>query len=129
MNHRHNDIEQRAQSWLNANWKWLVPVVGTLFLVVLGLLMWLFMSLLLGVMKNSYVYKHALEQVKSNVEVQQRLGQPIEEGYFISGSFSANNQTGNAHFIIPISGSKAKGEVAVVAIKNEGEWIIKNLLV
>jgi hypothetical protein len=106
------------RSWLRRNWLWLLAVLfasGLLF--VFGLL-----TLIFSAMRNSDVAKEATTMAQSNSAVVQRLGSPIEEGFFVSGSVNVGEGTGDADLSVPISGPKGKATVSVTAHKSAGVW-------
>jgi hypothetical protein len=106
------------RSWLRRNWLWLLAGLfagGLLF--VFGLF-----TLIFSAMRNSDVAKGATTMAQSNSVVLQRLGSPIEEGFFVSGSVNVGEGTGDADLSVPISGPKGKATVSVTAHKSAGVW-------
>jgi hypothetical protein len=106
------------KSWLRRNWLWLLGglfVGGMVF--VCGICMLIFSA-----MRGSDVAKAAMATAQSNPAVQQRLGAPVEEGFFVSGAINVTKSSGDADLAIPVSGPKGKGTVYVTAHKNAGLW-------
>ncbi len=89
--------------------------------------------IVLSSIKHSDAYQLALAKVQASPQVQQALGQPMEAGWFFTGSIHVNTDssgsTGNANFSIPISGPKGSGTIYAVATKQNGEWIFSTLTV
>ena len=111
-------MPNRRKSWLGRYWIWLLVAVllcGGLF--VLGIF-----SLIIGAMRGSDVAKEAVARAQSNALVAQRLGAPISEGWFVSGSINVSTGSGDADLTVPISGPKGKGTVYVKAMKTAGRW-------
>jgi len=106
------------KSWLRRNWLWLL---GGLFVGGLLFVFGLFM-LILSAIRGSDVAKEAMAQAQSNTAVVQRLGSPVEEGFFVSGSVNVGGGSGDADLSVPISGPKGKGTVSVTAHKSGGVW-------
>jgi hypothetical protein len=110
------------RSWWSRNWKWVVPV-GCLAPVVVccggGTLLFVFVS---GALKSSEPYQEALERAKTNDGVKAQLGEPIEAGFFVSGSVEISGPSGKADLSIPVSGPKGAGTVYVTATKSAGKW-------
>ncbi len=103
---------------------------GCLTLVVLFLLFVTGMVFLVfGAMKSSDVYKTALARAKADERVRLAIGSDIRASLFVSGSTNVSGGTGQANLAIPISGSKAKGTIYVVAVKAAGEWQYTTLVV
>ena len=75
-----------------------------------------------GAIQSSDPYQESLARAKQHSDVQQLLGTPIEEGWFVLGNIEVNNNSGNADLQIPISGPKGSGTISVVATKIGGKW-------
>lgn len=109
-------------NWLGRNWKWAVPLA-------VFFLMLLFAAFIGGVLllversfQHTDFYIQGLARAQANGQVIDKLGQPIKPGWFSSGSVSITGPSGDADISIPISGSKGKGTIYVVAKKSAGEW-------
>ncbi len=63
------------------------------------------------------------------MEVRAALGDDVRPGIFLSGNTNVNGGSGQADLSIPISGSKGKGTIYVVATKSAGEWNYSTLVV
>ena len=118
------------QGWWSRNWKWFVPTGCCLTPLILGGAFAAFLVFVIfGALKQTDVYKTAVARAKSNSEVIAALGQPISEGWYLSGSTNVNGGSGNADISIPISGPKGKGTIYAVATKSAGEWSYSKLQV
>ena len=73
-------------------------------------------------------YKQSLSLIRSNQEVVEYVGKPIEPSYFISGTIQYNGVQGMATLGYSITGSKKEASVYVVAHKNY-EWILDRVIV
>lgn len=115
-------MEPRRRGWWSRNWKWFVPV-GCLGLVLLAVLAaaGLFLAVL-GGMKRSEVFQMALERTRSSPAAIEALGEPIEPGWWLSGSVNVSGPTGEASFAAPVSGPNGEGTLYVEAVKQAGEW-------
>ena len=111
---------QDNRSWLAKNFKWAVPVG---FIIVIITLVTIVVSLTTAFIKSSYVYNDALVSAIAKPEVISAIGEPIKEGFFVSGTISISGSSGNADLIIPISGPKGKAIIFVVASKSAEKWI------
>lgn len=89
-------VTQR-NGWWSRHWKWAVPLLSGFALALFAALILLFMSALLGMMKSSDAYKHALQEAKANPAVVQALGEPIEESWLTMGDISVNGPSGEAN--------------------------------
>ncbi|OCQ54144.1 Cytochrome oxidase complex assembly protein 1 [Photorhabdus australis subsp. thailandensis] len=109
-------LEKR--SWVAGKWKWLILCLVPLFIVGV-------FTFVMGTMKSSEPYEKALSLAQSNSVVKSILGQPIEAGWFISGSISNSD----AELEIPIKGNKSSGTIYVEAEKHSGHWQYKTMTV
>ena len=108
--------------WWSRNWKWFVPagcltVIGLVVAFVAAVVMIVF-----GALKSSDAYKTAVARAKAHPEVTAALGQPIEEGMFLSGKTNVEGSSGEADLAIPISGPKGKAKIYAIATKTAGRW-------
>lgn len=116
-------------SWWCRHWKWFVPTVLVL-LVMLGIgFVGLIFYGVSRVTKSSDVYQMALQKAKSNTEVSTAIGKPITEGWLTSGNISTNDASGSAELSIPISGPKGDARIYLSATKSVGKWTFNDLLV
>jgi hypothetical protein len=114
------------RGWFSRNLLWLLP---TAFLVLVlpcgccaGIFWWL-----IGSLKSAEPYRMALERVRTNPQVIERLGKPIEEaGWMPTGNFSyqTNNgvTSGKASFDFSVSGPKGTARVHAEAVCRNGKW-------
>ena len=86
-------------------------------------------TFIFGMMRNSAAVKMALKQAQSNAVVAERLGTPLETGWFMSGNVNVTGSSGHADMEIPVHGSKGKGTIYLVADKSAGLWSFSTLQV
>jgi hypothetical protein len=82
-----------------------------------------------GAMKRSNVYKGAVERAQNDPRVKAALGEPIETGWWVSGSVHVDNGSGNAELTIPLSGPKESGKLHAIATIENGDWKYERLSV
>ncbi|MGH1352281.1 MAG: cytochrome c oxidase assembly factor Coa1 family protein [Methyloligellaceae bacterium] len=87
------------------------------------------MIFLIGNLLKGEAYEKSLQKVKSNPEIIQLLGQPIQQTGFIMGSFNTNGARGYTAISYSVTGPKGSATVYVEAIKNIGPWELKKVLV
>ena len=80
-----------------------------------------------GAMKRSNVYKGAVERAQNDPRVKAVLGEPVETGWWVSGSVNISNGNGNAELTIPLSGPKASGKLHAIATIENGDWKYEQL--
>src|ERR687894_2188048 len=93
---------QQQKGCLGRNWKWMLPV-GCLGLILAGVaLVAGIVFVAMSAIKSSEVYKGALGVVQSHPEAVERLGQPIQDGWFVKGNVRFDSSGGNANFEVPV---------------------------
>jgi len=113
--------EPMRRSWIERNALWKIPL-GCLTLLFLMALFGLGVFTLVNTtFHHSDVYKQAMARAQENAQVRAQIGDPIAPGWMIVGELKINGSTGYANFSIPISGTRGKGHIRVVATKN-GVW-------
>lgn len=110
------------QSWWQRNWAWVIPAgcFGTIVVVALFVVAILF--IVIGGFKSSGVYSGALELARSNDEVIEALGEPLETGWLPRGSIHITGPSGDADIEISLSGPRNTATLYVVAEKHAGRW-------
>jgi hypothetical protein len=114
------------RNWWSRNWKWALPVGCLLPILVCGggfaAFFFLVYGVVTGAIKSSDAYEEAMTRARANAEVRAALGEPIESGFWISGSINVDGSSGNVDVSIPISGPKGSGTLYVVGTKSAGRW-------
>ena len=109
--------ESNRPAWV----KWVGLGCVGLFVVV-GLAVWGFVNLIMGSLKQSDAYKEALSKVQSSPAAIAALGEPIEAGFFLSGSVEVSGPSGEAELAIPVEGPQGEGTLYLEATKRAGRW-------
>lgn len=117
------------RNWWQRNWKWFVPTGCFTLLLIAASCVALIVTLVFGAMKSSDAYKLAVQRAKADARVQTTLGLPIKEGYFTTGSVSANNGAGNADLSIPLRGAAKNATLYATGVKRSGRWQFTRLVV
>src|SRR5215213_4023429 len=108
--------QPQQKGCLGRNWKWMLPV-GCLGLIIgvvalVGGIIFVAMS----AMKSSDVYQGALKAAQAHPAAIERLGEPIEDGWLVTGNVNVSASGGNANLEIPVSGPKNSGKLYVRAV-------------
>ena len=85
--------------------------------------------LVMGSFKSSPVYTRAVQAAQSDPRVVQALGEPIQPGWYVTGSVEEQGISGDATMTIPISGSRNGGTLFASARKQNGVWQFYTLAV
>ena len=120
----------QQRGWFSRNWGWVVALGCLLPVILLGACVGGIVWFVFGAIKSSDVYKNALEEVRKNPQVVERLGTPIEPGWWITGNLKTDvNNTGSADFTAPIEGPKGSATMDVEAVLDADGWRYRELKV
>jgi hypothetical protein len=117
------------RNWFARNWKWAAPTGCLLLFVLVGAFVAAIFYFVFSLMKSNDAYQHALEAARHDPQVVASLGEPMKEGWFVSGNFEENGPSGSANLSIPLSGPKGGATIYVEAHKNAGLWTYNTLVV
>ncbi len=113
------------RGWWASNWVWVVPV-GCLGLVAIAVaLVGGLVFAVFGSLRQSWACEHGLELVRGSPAVVAALGEPIEAGFWVSGSVSVSGPSGSADLAVPIHGPKGTGTLYVRATRKAGAWSLE----
>ena len=116
-----------SQTWLQRNTKWIVLAAVALGVALLGLFIAAIVMIASTAMRSNDVYREAMARAQANPVLIERLGTPIEAGFFTSGSINVSGPSGNADLAIPIHGPRGEATINVVAEKRGGVWIYESM--
>jgi len=107
---------------------------GKLIALIVGICLFLFVAFVGGILffvfsllRSNGAYQGALERARKSPEAIVAIGEPMEDGYFMSGNISTSNDSGRASLSIPLSGPKGKGTLRVEAVMQVGVWKFSRL--
>lgn len=84
-------------------------------------------AIVFGSIRSSGAYQTALQEVRTNEQAVAQLGEPIEPGWWVTGSIEISGGSGDADFTFPVNGSRQNGRVHVVAFRENSEWSLTRL--
>lgn len=106
-----------GRSWI----KWVAGGCGCLLVVgVLAVVAIVFG--VFGIIKRSEVYEEALARARSHPAATAALGEPIETGWYVSGSVKVTGPGGEASLSVPLAGPRGEGTLYVEATRRAGAW-------
>jgi hypothetical protein len=79
-------------------------------------------AIVFSVMGDSEAAKTALREAQASPVMVEELGEPIELGWFITGSIRTFNEVGEADVRIPVQGPTGTASIHVVGTREEGLW-------
>jgi len=80
-----------------------------------------------SLLQHNDAYRVALARARGSPGVVHELGEPIEAGWWISGSINVTGPSGSADFETPLHGPSGRGTLYVTAEKRAGRWQYKVL--
>ena len=101
---------------------------GVVVLGVVGFVVGI-LAIVLGALRNTEVYRTALEEARSDPAVIAAIGGPVDAGLLFRGSIEVNPDSGYADIAIPIEGPAGEAVIYVEAEKARGQWTYSTLLV
>lgn len=101
-----------------------ILALSTMLVFVGGILF-----LILNDFTSSPVYIQALKAARADPRVIQALGEPIQPGWFVTGSLEEQGLSGDANLVIPLSGSRKNGTLYAAAREGNGVWRFYTLAV
>ncbi len=110
------------RNWWQRNWKWVLPVGCGSMIVLVALFVLSIVFFVFSMIRSTGVFQDALESAKAHPEVRAELGEPVREGWWVSGSVETTGPSGTADISIPLRGSKTDGTLYAVARKSAGRW-------
>lgn len=116
-------------NWWDRNWRWFVPAVCVLLMLVVCSFIGLVFYGVSSAMKSTDAYQLAVQRARSDPEVTAAIGDPIIEGFFTTGSINTSGSSGSADMAIPISGPKGEAVIYLSATKSVGRWKFDDLIV
>ncbi|MDQ6531836.1 cytochrome c oxidase assembly factor Coa1 family protein [Flavobacterium sp. LHD-85] len=122
-----NELIQR-KSWLNRNWKWLIPSGCLTLLILFGLFIGGIFYEVTSIIKDSEAYKESMTAVQNNKLVVEKLGSPIETDGMVSGNVTSTNDVRTCDVQVPLKGPKGKATLFVVGEKR-GKWKYREMSV
>ncbi len=68
------------------------------------------------------------EEARTNPQIAEIVGTPVEVGWFTAGSVSQQNETGDADVNVSVSGPLASGTLRMVSTRQNGVWVVRKLV-
>lgn len=129
-----NNILIENESWFKKNWKWFIPLSGTVLFLTFSLWLIAFGSVLDNYSKayaDPKLYELALEKVKKNQRVNIVLGEiePINNMSILNGSVNYSDDNNLVNSTIKITCEKGKAMLDILAERNNTTWDYKLITV
>jgi hypothetical protein len=119
--------EQKPRGWWSRNWKWFVPTVLLIMILIccggpVG-----FLYLAFSKLYNSEAYKMTMQKIATSEELKQELGQPINNLYNPPPSFRMEENADGSGLVDArweVEGPKGRGRAHVEARMRDNKWEI-----
>ncbi|MCB7482124.1 cytochrome c oxidase assembly factor Coa1 family protein [Christiangramia sediminis] len=114
-------------TWLNKNYKWLVPI-ATISILVIYLLASSGLGKVSTDLAQAYadkdLYQIAIEKANNDARVLESLGkiQPIDKMTILNGEVRYSNKNKNVTSTIKVQGDKGKAKLDLTAYKEGDKW-------
>lgn len=107
-----------------------IGLIGCAVLCVIGVVaVAVLVIFVLGMVKSTDAYKGARDRVIHDPRVVERLGAPVETGWWVKGSVNVKDHQGDANITFPIHGPKGAATVYAVAERQGNRWQYNELRV
>ncbi len=113
---------EMPRSWWSRNWKWFVPTIIGVPILLCGGLCAGFFYFVFNALQNSPPVIAAVQAAQSSPGAIAALGSPIEAGAMVQGNVQINNNTGTVDVMIPVSGPSGTGTISVKGSMRNGQW-------
>jgi hypothetical protein len=116
---------ERPPSWFQRNRRLAIGAGCALVALVVLLALAFASAIFFGVMslmKSSGAYAEAVAAARQDPDVRQAIGEPIEEGWYVTGNVQTSGPSGAASLAIPLSGPKGSGTLYVEGRKRADRW-------
>lgn len=87
-----------------------------------------FFLLIMSAMKGE-AFDLAVQEIRNNNKIVERIGTEIEPSFFVMGEISTSGSDGVANLNFSVSGNIDSAKVVVYATKSLGEWHLKEVIV
>ncbi len=122
--------EVKEKNWFGRNWKWAVPSIGCLSVIIVFILLFTAMvGKVTGMFKDSVPYEVGMENLLKNELVIEKLGEPIEPNGMFQGNINYENDNGTADLKIPVTGPKGEADLLILAEKTGDVWTYQEMKV
>ena len=122
------DLEHDNRNWFQKNWKWAIPSLGCLSVIVAFIMLFgAMVGKVTDMFKDSVPYSVGMETLQKNELVINKLGEPIEPDGMFQGNINYEDDLGTADLKIPVKGPKGEASLMIIAEKNGENWTYQTM--
>jgi hypothetical protein len=118
----------QPESWWSSNWRWFVPVGCFGMLTLAVLFVGLIMTLVIGLMKSSDIYRLAVAASSQHPAVIEVTGEPVKQGLLVTGNIHISNGSGDADIRFHLRGPEGGGTLHATGSRSDGKWTLESLI-
>lgn len=109
-------------SWFRRNWQWFLPVSTFAAILLLIVFTALVQMAVVGMIRESDLYRDAVTIASTNEGVTRVLGTPIKAGKKVSGKFVSLRDARAAELKFPLAGPQGLATAHVIAFQGDDQW-------
>lgn len=106
---------------------WVLTAIIAAGVLIIAVAIWTFAGFMFDVLRGAEPYLHGMSAARSNAQVAEALGAPIQAGRFFEGNISVSGQRGDARYAVPIHGPKSSATLHIAAHSENGAWTYPTL--
>ena len=110
------------RGWWSRHWKWAVPLLALLLIVVLAVSIGALVAGIERVMKSTEPYRVGVLTAQHDPRVATVLGAPIKDGFLPSGNIATSGGGGHATLSVSLHGARGNGTLYIEAERHAGQW-------
>ena len=110
------------RGWWSRHWKWAVPLLALLLIVVLAVSIGALVAGIARVMKSTEPYRVGVLTAQHDPRVATVLGAPIKDGFLPSGNIATSGGGGHATLSVSLHGARGNGTLYIEAERHAGQW-------
>ncbi|WP_276595008.1 cytochrome c oxidase assembly factor Coa1 family protein [Xanthomonas campestris] len=110
------------RGWWSRHWKWAVPLLALLLIVVLAASIGALVAGIARVMKSTEPYRVGVLTAQHDPRVATALGAPIKDGFLPSGNIATSGGGGHATLSVSLHGARGNGTLYIEAERHAGQW-------
>jgi hypothetical protein len=116
--------KQEERNWFARNWWWVLLLIILACFALCGGVLYKLIWFDAASRRASDPYQMAMKVLSEDVQVTEKLGEPIQDTWSNAGYINETGDSGEAKFFFPVSGSKegVVGRVEVFARRIDGKW-------
>ncbi len=121
-----NDHWRNVEHFRSVQRNWAIAAAifyGLVALVMVGIFVAIF-----ALFANLEPIDTLKEEARTNPQIAEYVGTPVEVGWFTTGSVNQHNRTGDADVSVSVGGPRASGTLRMVSVRQNGVWQVRKMV-